>query len=219
MHRISDLAPASIYESDYWNREGFSTIPEQVYNVSEFKNDKGFTKNDSVLQHVSKGSHALELACAPGSLLKALRCHYDHVVGVEVDPRYRESILKVVDGHAALVFGLFPEVSKFWPSESYDFICALDLYEHIEETGAFMAEIMRLLKPDGTVVLMSPFISSDEEMPDQHYCPEHITLSSESYMKEMFGELFQTVKTDEWLPGHNIIAGMKKKLKTKKEAR
>lgn len=218
MHRIHDLAPPEIYTEGYWNREGFSTIPEQVYNVSEFKNEAGLTKNDMILKHCSKGSHALELACAPGALLKSLRAHYDHVVGVEVDTRNRADILKIADGHAAVVFGLFPEVSKHWPSESYDFITALDLFEHVDDPEVFMKEVLRLLKPDGTVVLMSPFLSVDRELPEQHFCPEHIQLMSESYMKEWFSELFQKVELDEWLPGHNVIAG-KNKLKTKKESK
>jgi SAM-dependent methyltransferase len=216
LHRIKDVAPASIYQTGYWNRKGFSNLQEQVFNVSQFKSHKGLAKVEAVMQYAGKGSHALELACAPGSLLKALRGHYDHVVGVEVDPSYRQPMLDIIQGDAAMVFGTFPEVSKAWPSESFDFICGLDLFEHIDDGEAFMAEILRLLKPDGTVVLMSPFQTKEEPLDEGQFCGEHVWLYSESFIKEWFGEMFKSVVTDKWIHNHNIVVGKGKKTKKEK---
>lgn len=218
MHRINDVAPESIYESGYWSREGFSTIPEQVYNVAGFKNEKGETKIDVIMKHVSTGSHALELACAPGSLVKKLRENYEHVVGVEVDETYRSQILDVIQGSGALVFGKFPEISKHWPEKSYDLIVAMDLFEHIEDQEAFMNEVLRLLKDEGTVILMSPFISDVRELDKNQFIPEHVWLPSEGFMKEWFGLLFEEVTTDIWIKNHNVIVGKKKKDQQKEAA-
>lgn len=219
LHRIKDLAPSTIYNDGYWDRQGFSNLREQVYNVSQFQSEDGRTKIEAVMKHAGKGTHALELACAPGSLLKVLRENYDHVVGVEVDRRYRAPMLDIAQGSAALVFGMFPEVSKYWPSESFDLITALDLFEHIEDGEAFMAEVLRLLKPDGRVILMSPF-QTKEPLDAGQFCPEHIFLYSESFIKEWFGEMFKSVVTDKWIHNHNIVVGEGKKIpKLKKEGK
>jgi 2-polyprenyl-3-methyl-5-hydroxy-6-metoxy-1,4-benzoquinol methylase len=211
LHRIKDVAPKSIYESGYWDRSGFSNLQEQVYNVSEFKNEAGLTKVEAVMQYAGKGTHALELACAPGSLLKALRANYDHVVGVETDPRYHFALSEIIAGHAALVFGFFPEVSKHWPSESFDFIVGMDLLEHIADPEEFMTEILRLLKPDGTVVLMSPF-QGKEPLDEGQFMPEHILIFSEDFIREWFSEMFEEVVLSKWIHNHNIVVGKRKKM-------
>lgn len=212
LHRIKNVAPETIYTDGYWNREGFSTLEEQVYNVSEFANEEGLSKVDTVLKYAQKGSHALELACAPGSLLKALRGYYDHVVGVEIDPRYREGMNEIVQGHAAIVFGEFPDVSRHWPEESYDFITALDLLEHIEDGEAFMREVLRLLKPDGTVVFMSPF-QTGQPLDEGQFMEEHIFLYSDSFIREWFEEMFEEVILDKWIHNHNMVIGKVKKIR------
>lgn len=211
LHRVADVAPFSIYEKGYWNREGFSTIEEQVFNVSGFKNETGSTKIEMILKYASEGEQALELACAPGSLMVALRERYKHVTGIEIDPTYRDQILKVVNGAGALVFGRFPEVSQKWNSESFDFITGMDVLEHIENGPEFMAEILRLLKPDGTVVLMAPFKTDQDPLDANQYVPEHVWIYTESFLKEWFSEMFEEVITDRWISGHNIIVGKGKK--------
>lgn len=211
LHRVSNVAPFSIYENGYWNRDGFSTIEEQVFNVSGFKNEAGSTKIEMVLKYASEGDQALELACAPGSLMVSLRERYNHVTGIEIDPTYREQMLKVINGAGALVFGKFPEVSQKWNSDSFDFIAGMDVLEHVENGPEFMAEILRLLKPDGTVVLMAPFKTDDDPLDASQYVPEHVWIYTESFLKEWFSEMFEAVITDRWISGHNIIVGTGKK--------
>lgn len=217
LHRIQDVAPFSIYEQGYWNRKGFSTIEEQVYNVSMHENEHGMTKIGSVLKYAEGGKQALELACAPGSLMVALRERYSHVTGIEIDPSYRDSIHKIINGAGALAFGKFPEVSRAWKEESFDFITGMDVLEHVEDGPAFLGEILRLLRPSGTVVLMAPFTTPDDILDPNQYVPEHVWIYSEKFLKEWFSEMFEEVITDKWISGHNIIVGRRKRLEKREE--
>lgn len=205
MHRIADLAPASVYSDSYWNRPGCSTLKEQVYNVSQFKNEAGESKIDSVLKYAKGGDRALEIACAPGALLNKLHETYKHVVGIEYDPRYRQEMLDITQGSAALVFGAFPEVTAKWPEKDWDFICGMDILEHVNDYEAFILECKRLLKADGTLVLMAPLLMEDGLIDEKNFCPEHIWLHSEKNLKEALGEHFKTVKFDRWIVGHDLI--------------
>lgn len=205
MHRIKNVAHDDVYASGYWDRPGYSTIQEQVHNVSVHTNGAGVTKCEAVLKYAKEGDAALEIACAPGAMLRLLRAKYQHVVGIEYDSRYRQQIAEVVAGHAAVVYGAFPEVSSKWPPASYDFICGMDVFEHIEDGEKFLSEIMRLLKPSGTVVLMMPMVSKEGTFRESDAHSEHVWLYSEKFLKQWFGSNFKKVQFDTWLEGHNII--------------
>lgn len=214
LHRFQNTVPDDVYASGYWDKPDHSTIREQVHNVAVHQNEEGLTKIQSVLQHSPGGTAALEIGCAPGSLLLALKEKYERVVGIDYDSSYRADILDISQGSAALTFGSFPEVSQKWSAESYDLICAMDVLEHIEDGEKFMAEVLRLLKPTGTVVLMGPFLFADgvSRESDQH--PEHVWIYSQQFLRDWFSEGFNEVDFDRWQSGHEIVIGRGKKSQT-----
>lgn len=212
LHRFQNTVPDDVYASGYWDKPDHSTIREQVHNVAVHQNEVGLTKVRSVLQHAPGGTAALEIGCAPGSLLLALKDKYEKVVGIDYDSAYRADILDISQGAAALTFGSFPEVSQKWPAESYDLICAMDVLEHIEDGEAFMEEVLRLLKPDGTVIFMGPFLFGDGAFREGDLCPEHIWLYHRDFLTEWFGEMFLNVSFDRWIPGHELIVASNKKI-------
>lgn len=216
LHRFRNVDPPSFYSNAYWDREGFSNLEDQVHNVSVHRSEDGKSKIDSVLEFSDRGSSALEIACAPGVLLKSLRQRYDHVVGIEYDPAYRARIAAIVAGQAAIVYGPFPAVTAKWPSESFDFICGMDIFEHVEDGEAFMAECLRLLKSDGTLALMCPMVLDGKKINGNNLRGEHIWIYSLEFLRGWFGSLFKTVKTSQWVPDHEIIVGIKKKEAGKK---
>jgi 2-polyprenyl-3-methyl-5-hydroxy-6-metoxy-1,4-benzoquinol methylase len=211
LHRVSDVAPSQVYADSYWSREGHSNIHEQVYNVSQFQNEAGETKIGSVLKHIPTHSpvsdlDALEIACAPGAMLGKLSEMFHHANGVEYSDQYEAEIrANAGDRKARLIFGPFPDSTKDELSGYYDFICAMDFLEHIEDGQAVMDETKRLLADGGTAAFMSPFLFCDGLFREQDRHPEHIWLYSHRYLQEWLGSLFSEVKFDRFLVGHELV--------------
>lgn len=190
-----------MYLDDYWShRREHSTLQEQIYNIDSYQ-ETGVTKNDLVLKWVKSGERCLEIGCAPGITLARLKPHFRERYGVEPDPTYNYEITKISDW-AYIHTGFFPQDVKF-PDNHFDAVIGLDIFEHIEDGPAFLKEIMRVLRPNGQVMLMVPL----NESPGKMFHPEHIWLYSKEWFENTFSSLFQTVNFETWLPGHTLIIG------------
>ena len=205
----SHAEPLECYGSDYWSHDsGHSTIQEQVYNVTQPFGNASVGKDDKVMEFVPlRGSAVLEIACVPGDLLRRLGERFDTVYGVEVDPRYERELRAVCGSKPILFFGLFPAVTAHLPDAILDCLIGLDVFEHVPDGDAFIAECLRLLKPGGTLILMSPITYPDLVFDDNAFQPdEHIWIYSRSWIEESFSEQFRDLCFDRWLPGHEIFS-------------
>lgn len=211
----------AVYGGDYWNQPGRSTLAEQVFNVAEFTNAAGETKIESVMKHVDSGFRALEIGCAPGTMLNVLTDRFHEITGIEYDPSYQNTIRELAGPGPQLVFGSFPkltagsqipgmetnrELTTGWLPRSYDCIIGMDILEHADDGPAFMAEVHRLLKPGGTGIFMLPMLYDDgEPLPKGMYCAEHRAIYTQRFVKEWMGETFGSVEFTRWMPGHEIF--------------
>lgn len=89
----------------------------------------------------------------------------------------------------------------------FDCIVGSDVMEHCEDYDAYFKEGLRLLKPGGIMITMSPIILADGlhrkidfDFPDQH-CWIHSQAFLEPYLKEMFSH----VEFRRWICGHELI--------------
>ena len=207
LHRISDVAPSSVYADGYWSREGHSNIHEQVYNVSQFKNEAGVTKIGSVLKYIpDECGEALEIACAPGAAMASLWGYCKGVTGIEFSDQYKDEIMKYSgDSRTKLAFGSFPEVTKDWDEDYFSLIIALDFFEHAANGQAVIEEVRGLLTDGGVAVFMSPFLFNDGQYREQDRHEEHIWLYSQNYLKEWMESMFSEVKFDRWIVGHELL--------------
>src|SRR3954471_14864033 len=99
----------------------------------------------------------LDLGCGTGALLDQLRGCSAELWGVDLS---REGLkFCAMRGHQKLVLA----DATYIPFKRgyFDVITAIGLIEHIEDDGAFLAELKRLLKPNGVFVLLTssfPFL-------------------------------------------------------------
>jgi SAM-dependent methyltransferase len=99
------------------------------------------------------GARILDVGCGDGFHLRLLRDHGDPtwiVEGVDIDIRAVER----AEADRIKVHLGTPETLGL-PAESYDVIYALQTIEHVEEPAALMAELFRILKPSGRLVLVT----------------------------------------------------------------
>jgi 2-polyprenyl-3-methyl-5-hydroxy-6-metoxy-1,4-benzoquinol methylase len=104
----------------------------------------------------SRRPRALDVGCATGALLDVLRAQGWEPQGAEICApaaeygrlRYRLPI------HSGSL-----ESARF-PDGRFELVHASHLIEHLNEPGAFLDEVARVLAPDGLLVLTTPNVSS-----------------------------------------------------------
>ena len=205
--------PNTIYGPDYWSeKHSHSTIEEQVYNV-DVHTEGGVTKNQFMLDLVASANKgaAIEIACAPGVMLKHLKESGFHtVVGLEFDGSYEMVIRKLGEHPVDLVFGMFPDSSSKLPDGGFDLIIGMDVFEHSHEPERFLIECGRLLTRGGMLALMAPMIG-DAPFDERFLHPvEHPFIHSESNMREMLLDFgFDRVVFSRWTSGHESVVAIK----------
>jgi SAM-dependent methyltransferase len=214
-HAPGTPPPETVYGAGYWSHDqGRSTLQEQVHNVDSHL-ERGVSKCQFVLDRITVEDReaALEIGCAPGRLLLHLRGigRFRRVVGVEADPGMEEEIRQIGCHGGELVFGLFPEATRALEAGAFTLIVALDLFEHIHDPAAFLAECARLLRPGGQLLMMCPLVLADMPLPAHAFNPtEHVWLHSEAHLRELLGDAgFAGVTLDRWCPGHEFASAVR----------
>lgn len=97
-------------------------------------------------------SQLLEIGCATGALLKLFSENGWETTGIEVS--------KELSAYGREHFGLDIRNSTLelarLPEESYSMIFAFHVIEHLNDPALFVAELYRILRHDGTLVIITP---------------------------------------------------------------
>lgn len=94
----------------------------------------------------------LEVGCDTGLFLQyAEQTTGLNVVGVDIS---NKAVTDATKAGVDVRLGTL-EMQNF-PTDSFDIICAYDLIEHIESPAEFLAEVRRILKPTGILILETP---------------------------------------------------------------
>jgi methionine biosynthesis protein MetW len=104
------------------------------------------------------GGALLDLGCAAGSLTTALadRMQATRICGVEIDPS--RAATAAAKGVEVVQRDLCQQLP--WDDETFDLIHSNQVIEHLSCTDHFMAEIRRLLRPDGAAVICTNNLAS-----------------------------------------------------------
>ncbi len=211
-HSLSAPPPEEVYTADYWSHsKNHSTLQEQIFNVNEYT-ENGVSKNDFVLNliDVEDRSAALEIGCAPGSLLGRLRddAGFARVSGIEAIYQDLPAIAEIAGEGVYLCAGVFPRLAIQMDASQFNLIVSCDCFEHSHEPEAFLAECARLLKPGGQLILMLP-LAGIGDIPERMFNPtEHVYIHDAGNLGEMLLDAgFEApAKGDIWCPGHETIS-------------
>lgn len=108
---------------------------------------------------------ALEVGPGSGIYLPVLAELADHVVATDVEDAYLSRLGPIVDEHPNVELLLDDITRSTLPSDSVDVLLCTEVIEHIRDSSAALAEMHRLLKPGGALVLSTP----------QRYSPLELT--------------------------------------------
>lgn len=100
-----------------------------------------------------KGKTILDIGCASGALLSALKIHSPkELVGVDT-AEYPVSFGRErygLDLHCATL----DEANL--PAEHFDLVTLIDVIEHVEDLNSFLLQLQRVLAPGGSVFIITP---------------------------------------------------------------
>jgi SAM-dependent methyltransferase len=126
---------------------------------------------DMALQRELQGKPSLTIAslgCGPVEGLRWLlsfAAPNGHVVGIDADPVHA----RPMHNHIDCVIGKVEAVPL--ASKSFDVVLALDVLEHLDDDAAGLSEAVRLLKPDGLLLVTVPALPSlwgTQDIVNQH---------------------------------------------------
>jgi SAM-dependent methyltransferase len=116
--------------------------------------------NHSALRHVERyrwavpqaSGRVLDVACGTGygTAMLARRCE---ACGLDADRGALDIAIGRTPG-ADFRHGELPPIP--WPDERFDCVVSFETVEHVEDDAAFVAEIRRVLKPGGILLLSTP---------------------------------------------------------------
>ena len=129
---------------NYRNNEDYAEFLESW--DSEF-----FAKYTDTLKGSTKTGKILDVGCGVGQVVKRLRDGNIEAFGVDVsEPNIRQANLHI--GFCNLYDG----ISIPFGENTFDAVGAFNVLEHVDEPEAFIAELIRVLKPNGRLVISSP---------------------------------------------------------------
>jgi 2-polyprenyl-3-methyl-5-hydroxy-6-metoxy-1,4-benzoquinol methylase len=104
--------------------------------------------------HVRPGRRVLDLGCGQGDLTAVLAAAGGDVLGVEVA---QAAVDRARRRHAELQFTLVPlDGALPLDDTSFDVVWASEVIEHVADTGAWLSEVRRVLKPGGLLLMTTP---------------------------------------------------------------
>lgn len=168
--------------------------------------NKRYRRYLSNIRRFQEGGKLLDIGCNIGLFLTVAREEGFSVVGVELNracAEYARNTFKIE------VFSDVVEKVGF-PSHGFDVVTLFDVLEHVPDIETFLAEVRRILKPGGLLVVQSPNLHSLMASltkgewvwlspPDHIY---HFTPSSLSRLLESNGFAVRKLRT--WEPAKDF---------------
>lgn len=134
----------SEYYLDYMTKQ--EQFPRAGFNRS-----KRLFVEETVRARVPAGGHVLDLGCGPGWVSHNLVGIYD-LVGVDVE----EDAVRFCREHYDAHYMVGDAFNLAFPAEYFDAVIFTEAIEHFREPARALAEIRRVLRPDGIVMVTTP---------------------------------------------------------------
>lgn len=111
-----------------------------------------------VREHLDPGDRCLDLGCGPGGFLGLMAPLCGHIVGADIVAQFvdrsREMIEREGIPNAEVVH--VPGGRLPFDDASFDKVVLIDTIHHLEDVAATIDEVVRVLKPDGHLLVFEP---------------------------------------------------------------
>jgi ubiquinone/menaquinone biosynthesis C-methylase UbiE len=114
----------------------------------------------------------LDIACGTGYGLGVLKGDAKHIVGVDVDPDAASEARRECDERASVV--LASGLKLPFRDNSFEIITSFETLEHLHDRGGFVAELRRVLRTGGKLILSTPNANYTQPVDGVPSNPYHI---------------------------------------------
>jgi 2-polyprenyl-3-methyl-5-hydroxy-6-metoxy-1,4-benzoquinol methylase len=118
------------------------------------------------------GKRVLDFGCGRGDLIEPLLAHGGRVTGLEFSPDAAEEAVVRFRGHQGFQGVVITDDLPSELTETFDVVFLIEVLEHLlpEQVAGTLAEVHRLIKPGGRVVVTTP---NEEVLGEASvHCPE-----------------------------------------------
>ena len=107
---------------------------------------------DLLKKHSAPVNSILDVGCNTGVLVRALQERGHDAYGTDLS----SDAIEYGKAHGVANLQLADGVRQPFPDGMFDCVLALDVIEHIDDDGAALKEMMRVLKPNGLLIIKVP---------------------------------------------------------------
>ncbi|WP_156842676.1 bifunctional 2-polyprenyl-6-hydroxyphenol methylase/3-demethylubiquinol 3-O-methyltransferase UbiG [Novosphingobium aquimarinum] len=144
--------------ADWWDPRGSSAMLHRLNPVRlgfiRDEIDMGFGADPASLRPLA-GRRALDVGCGAGLLCEPLARLGAQVTGVDAAP---ENIAVAAEHAGAMGLAIDYRCGELAGLDltGFDLVCAMEVIEHVEHKGAFVAALASAMTPEGLMVLSTP---------------------------------------------------------------
>jgi MPBQ/MSBQ methyltransferase len=118
------------------------------------------------LDKVAKGSTLLDVGCGIGGSSRILARDYGFAVtGVTISPQQVQRATELTDPEVNAKFQVDDAMALSFPDASFDVVWCIEAGPHMPDKAIFAKELMRVLKPDGILVVADWNQRDDRQIP------------------------------------------------------
>lgn len=180
-----------IYRSDYYRGLGIAAESGQG---PEAMKKETFRRQFRLLAGGREPGTVLDVGCATGFFLEVAAEAGWEPYGVELSS-FAASVARECFGER-VVNGTLEEAG--YPDAFFDAVTLFDLIEHVRDPRGFLAEVRRVLRPEGRLLLVTPDLSSlSARLMGRrwsHYHREHLHYFSQATLARLLAETGFTVE-------------------------
>ncbi len=141
-----------------------------------------------------EGRAVLDIACGTGYGIGLMRSSARFAIGVDLDPEAVKEAKKESHGRAAVLLG--NGLGLPFDDGTFDVITSFETLEHLHEREEFLAELRRVLRVDGKLILSTPNADYTKPVNGKPSNPFHI---HEYLPDELLAELGSYFRVDKFV--------------------